>query len=62
MINQTIDNKLSVRRLIPEININNIQLITINNVCPKSGCIINKIAIEEVIKKVTKNLRVKLEI
>ena len=47
-------------KFIPETKINITQLNPINNVCPKSGCKINKKTIEDVNKKEMKNLVVKL--
>ena len=48
-------------KLIPEIKININQLNPINKVCPKSGCKINKIIINDVKKKETENFIVKFE-
>ena len=54
---------IEVRRnkLIPETKININQLNTINKVCPKSGCKINKSIINDVKKKEIENFIVKLE-
>ena len=48
-------------KLIPETKINIIQLNTINKVCPRSGCRINKNTIDEVNKKDIENFIVKFE-
>jgi hypothetical protein len=45
------DIDIKKNKLIPETKINITQLNPINNVCPKSGCKINKIIIIDVIRK-----------
>ena len=62
--NEIIPNKdIEKRRnkLIPETKINIIQLLTINKVCPRSGCRINSNTIDEVNKKDIENFTVKFE-
>ena len=55
------DIEIRKNKLIPEIKINVIQPNPINNVCPKSGCTTNSIAIDIVTKKEIINFKVKLD-